>query len=93
MATQIDKNFVVTSDNLEGYRIVKYLGTVCGTTHNEGLSSKYLRESFSKNQNEMIKMAEELGANAIISLRIMNMADTFSAIFYGTAVIIEPINK
>jgi uncharacterized protein YbjQ (UPF0145 family) len=93
MATQIDPNFVITAESFEGYRIVKYLGTVCGTTPNEGLSSKYLRESFSKNQNEMIKMAEGLGANAIISLRLMNLADTFSAVFYGTAVIIEPINK
>jgi|GEM_PF-1434632 len=94
MATQIDPNFVVTSDNLEGYRIVKYLGMVWGFDSGISFRGKTKPDAILKNQLIMIKKAEGMGANAIISTRTIFRefnGDTDEPVFFGTAVIIEPI--
>jgi len=95
MATQIDPNFVITADSVEGYKIVKYLGTVTGYDRKAMTIGKTYFESFSKNQSVMIQMAEERGANAIVGVRVIlpDILDVGKIAFYGTAVIIEPINK
>ncbi len=75
---------ITTTDNIEGYRIIKYFGIVVG-----------YGEDIETSINDLIKKAKDFGANAIIVVRIENenIGDEEEYIVgyyaYGTAVKIE----
>ncbi|CAB3287930.1 conserved protein of unknown function [Methanocaldococcus lauensis] len=83
-----------TTDHLEGFKIVKYLGVVIG-----------YGDDPEDALDDLIEVAKELGANAIIGVRISNEVMTEIACdknysipeltyyAYGTAVIVEPKDK
>jgi len=92
----ITNNFITTGDTFEGFKIVKYLGPVFGMDDKAFVSMKKYQEACNLNMRCAAKFAEGLGANAIIDLRIesyQSMGNTSTFMFYGTAVIIEPIIK
>jgi uncharacterized protein YbjQ (UPF0145 family) len=95
MANQIDKNFVTTGNDFQGYRIVKYLGLVKSYGEKTFMIKKDFAGKWDEHYAELILSAEEAGANAILSLRfelaIMDDLSAASFVFYGTAVVIEPV--
>jgi uncharacterized protein YbjQ (UPF0145 family) len=102
---------VVTSDKIQGTRIVKVLGLVKGNTIRArnigrdimaGLRSiaggeiseytKMVAESREQALDRMIESAEEMGANAVVTLRFTTsaiMQNAAELLAYGTAVIVE----
>jgi uncharacterized protein YbjQ (UPF0145 family) len=104
----VDEALVTTSNQLEGYRIIKHLGVVRGITVRSrslfgniaggfqmlfggrlsiyvDLCEKTRQEAF----DEMLKHANERGANAIVNVRYDAnevMAGVNEVLCYGTAV-------
>jgi uncharacterized protein YbjQ (UPF0145 family) len=95
MANQIDKNFVTTGNDFQGYKIVKYLGVVKSIKRGVYINDKQYNNGWNEQYEEVIKMAEQVGANAINNLRFEafpgNDALGVDFAFYGTAVVIEPV--
>jgi uncharacterized protein YbjQ (UPF0145 family) len=83
-----------TTDNLEGFKIIKYLGVVIGYGDDPDDALE-----------DLIEVAKEMGANAVIGIRISNEPTTeiisdenyvvpeLTYYAYGTAVIVEKIDK
>ncbi|ACV23996.1 heavy metal-binding domain-containing protein [Methanocaldococcus fervens] len=83
-----------TTDNLEGFKIVKYLGVVIGYGDDPDDALE-----------DLIDIAKNLGANAIIGIRIANELTTeiisdenyavpeLTYYAYGTAVVVEKVEK
>jgi uncharacterized protein YbjQ (UPF0145 family) len=97
MANQLDPKMIVTTDSIEGYRIVKYLGPIAGSVNSSWVvfSAKNMPEAFNQQLEPLIKRAEEVGANAIVGMKIVFPTERVGLIqplFYGTAVIVEPIS-
>ncbi|MEO2117661.1 MAG: heavy metal-binding domain-containing protein [Methanocaldococcus sp.] len=78
-----------TTDNLEGFKIVKYLGVVIGYGDDPDDALE-----------DLIEVAKEMGANAVIGIRISNELTTeisnenyavpeLTYYAYGTAVLVE----
>ncbi|XRO75110.1 heavy metal-binding domain-containing protein [Methanocaldococcus sp. 28A] len=82
-----------TTDNLEGFKIIKYLGVVIGYGDDPDDALE-----------DLIDVAEDMGANAVIGIRISNELTTeiisdenyvvpeLTYYAYGTAVIVKKIN-
>jgi uncharacterized protein YbjQ (UPF0145 family) len=95
MANQIDKNFVTTGNDFQGYKIVKYLGVVKSLPVKYYVSYKEYGKGWDAQSEELIKIAQDTGANAITGFRFEpfgsgNSCETYF-VFYGTAVVIEPV--
>ncbi|XRP96689.1 heavy metal-binding domain-containing protein [Methanocaldococcus sp. 16A] len=82
-----------TTDNLEGFKIIKYLGVVIGYGDDPDDALE-----------DLIDVAKDMGANAVIGIRISNELTTeiisdenyavpeLTYYAYGTAVIVEKID-
>lgn len=81
---------VTTTDNIEGYKIIEYLGLV----NHSGTNGFLLSKGAKKITDELVKKVEkEIDADAIIGLRFINYDDVSVGKYhiYGTAVKIEKI--
>lgn len=107
----MDRSFITTSFNFDGYKIQKYFGVVRGITVRSrsivgnigaGIQSLFggnitlytqLCETARKEAFEnMLRHAEEIGANAIIGIRYdaNEVAQGITEVLcYGTAVLVE----
>jgi uncharacterized protein YbjQ (UPF0145 family) len=82
----IDQKLIVSTDSLEGYKIVKYLGMVWGMT-DEGWQKLRNKKMFpDATMNNMKIQAEGLNANAIVGVKLTtaDAAGYSDVICFGT---------
>ncbi len=94
---------VTTTDHVPGYKVRSVLGTVSGFTFHQSRScihgyredKERAMDSVGKALKEMKLNAWKMGANAVIGARITVIpaceGSGGTVIWYGTAVIIEPL--
>ncbi|HEX2788207.1 MAG TPA: heavy metal-binding domain-containing protein [Ignavibacteria bacterium] len=86
----MDSKFITTTPDFHGYKITRYLGMACGYGNGWG---KFGTSSYDEAFHQMINYAEQLGANAIVGLKVTidNPGLTSQFFVYGTAVIVEAL--
>jgi uncharacterized protein YbjQ (UPF0145 family) len=104
---------VTTTNELEGYRVVRHLGLVRGLTvrsrsvvgnigaaiqilfgGNISVYTKLAEETRRDSYDQMVRHAEEAGANAVLAMRYdaNEIASAVTEVLaYGTAVVVEKI--
>ncbi|MDD4986364.1 MAG: selenium-binding protein [Dehalococcoidales bacterium] len=71
----------VTTDTIPGMKLVKVIGAV------DARCSMFVRNEVKSAQSNLEKKAEQMGANAIVGLRVEKVSGVAHA--YGTAVVAE----
>lgn len=106
---------VVTTNDIDGYRVVRHLGMVRGLTvrsrsvvgnlgaaiqiffgGNITVYTKLAEQTRQEAFDILIKNAQAMGANAILGMRYDAneiAAAVTEVLAYGTAVVIEPVNR
>jgi uncharacterized protein YbjQ (UPF0145 family) len=75
---------ITTTPTVENRPVREYLGIVSGEFYSKDLSLSMLRKARKEAIQEMIKEAKELGANAVIGVKIdYKITDDFSGYFEG----------
>jgi uncharacterized protein YbjQ (UPF0145 family) len=91
---------MTTTDSIEGYKIVRYLGIVGGESVNSawfgGGSKTQLHASIQQAVNDLRQTAEAAGANAIVGVVIDQegmLQNRIAIVAYGTAVVVQPTQE
>jgi uncharacterized protein YbjQ (UPF0145 family) len=89
----VNNLLISETSSIEGMRIVREIGYI------EAKANFFSTNTWRNARENLVKQAEELGANAIVDLKVKDIVgfnfifDFFSAQASGTAVIVEYLKK